>query len=95
MSNTTFLTVPVNAKGFLVLVGAVRDTAVVTADVHPRIPREADGHRVVHPSLADLPVVDVEGHVAAGGGLGRVGGELHPHAHLTGGQALLGHLLGR
>ena len=66
MSNTTFFTVPVKAKGFSVLVAEVDDPAVVAADVHAGVAGEPDRHGVVHPPLADRSVVDEQRHLAAG-----------------------------
>ena len=45
---------------------------------------------MIHPPLADRPVVDEEGHLAAGGRFRLVGRELHAHRHLALGRCLLG-----
>ena len=50
-------------EGLVALVASVDDAAVVPSDVHPRIAREPDRHRVVHAALADRSAVDEQGHV--------------------------------
>ena len=69
-----------------VRVGAVDYAAVVAADVHARVAGEPERARCGPSGPCRSPCRWRTGDVAAGGGLGRVGVELHPDGDFTGGQ---------
>ena len=75
------------------LVGEVDDEAVVAANVHARVGRAQDRHRMRHPAFADLLVVRPQRDLATGARLGLVGLEEHAHGHVTCGDLLRRHLL--
>ncbi len=60
---------------------AVDWQAVVAADVHSAVTREADGDRLVQAALTDLAVVGPQGYCAASARPGLVGVELHADRH--------------
>ena len=91
-SKTTCLISPVKRERRLVGVAAVDDEAVVAADVHAGVAREAARHGVLHPPARDRLAVDEQRHLAAGRRLRRVGREDELDVDLAGRQRLLGRL---